>query len=441
MLTGRPVLGVVLKGYPRISETFISNEILLLERLGFAVHIFSMRPGRESVTHASVGRIRARVDYLPETFLRNPHRLLFHAACLAIRRPQRAAAGLALAFRRYRRTRNPASIRHLLQAGYLVNRCLPGSGVVHLHAHFAHSPTSVALYASALSGLPFSFSAHAKDIYTSDREQLREKIALARFVVTCTEYNRAYLAQVGRGLATPLHRVYHGIDTGLFAPAGRIDRNPPPPFRVLTVARLIAKKGTPTVLQAVKSLIDSGVRLTYTLIGDGPDRDRVLKRVRELGLEAHCRWLGTQPHEVVLEHYRRADLFVLGCEVAEDGDRDGVPNVLFESMAMGVPVVATEVSAIPELVIPEVTGLLVPPRRPDLMAGAMRRMLTDAALRRRVIPAARDRVLADFDNRVLIDRLAGILRPAVDRGEPQSPPCSRTFADQPAAVSVRSSRK
>jgi glycosyltransferase involved in cell wall biosynthesis len=413
VLTGRPVLGVVLKGYPRISETFISNEILLLEGLGFAVRIFSMRPGREGVTHASVRRIRARVDYLPETFLRNPHRLLFHGACTAIRRPREAAAGIALSLRRYRRTRNIASLRHLLQAAYLVNRCLPGSGVVHLHAHFAHSPTSVALYASVLSGLPYSFSAHAKDIYTSDREQLREKIALARFVVTCTEHNRAYLAEVGHGLATPVHRVYHGIDTALFGARAPRDVDARPPYRVLTVARLTPKKGIPTVLQAVRRLVDAGVPLTYTLIGDGQDRAQVLALIGRLGLEAHCRWLGTQPHEVVLEHYRRADLFVLGCEIAADGDRDGVPNVLFESMAMGVPVVATAVSAIPELVEPEATGLLVAPQRPEALAEAMRRMLTDAALRRKVIPAARARVLAEFDNRALVGRLAAILRPAV----------------------------
>jgi glycosyltransferase involved in cell wall biosynthesis len=413
VLTGRPVLGVVLKGYPRISETFISNEILLLEGLGFAVRIFSMRPGREGVTHASVRRIRARVDYLPETFLRNPHRLLFHGACTAIRRPRAAAAGLALALRRYRRTRNIASLRHLLQAAYLVDRCLPGSGVVHLHAHFAHSPTSVALYAAVLSGLPYSFSAHAKDIYTSDREQLREKIARARFVVTCTEYNRVYLAELGQGLATPIHRVYHGIDTALFGACAPRNGDARPPYRVLTVARLTAKKGIPTVLQAVRRLVDAGVPLTYTLIGDGQDRAQVLALIGRLGLEAHCRWLGTQPHEVVLEHYRKADLFVLGCEVAENGDRDGVPNVLFESMAMGVPVVATGVSAIPELVEPGATGLLVPPQRPEALAEAMRRLLTDAALRRKVIPAARARVLAEFDNRALVGRLAAILRSAI----------------------------
>ncbi|MGE5255073.1 MAG: glycosyltransferase family 4 protein [Hyphomicrobiales bacterium] len=417
-MMARPVLGMVLKGYPRISETFISNEILLLENLGFSVRIFSMRQGRENFTHRNVARIRAGVDYLPETFWRNAHRLIAHNLRLAIRRPRRYAAGMALARRRFLRTRNPASLRHFLQAGYLVNRCLPGQGVVHLHAHFAHSPTSVALYASELSGLPFSFTAHAKDIYTSEAEQLREKIARARFVVTCTDYNRRHLLALAEGLPTPIHRIYHGIDTALFANGCDVKATVSPPYRLISVARLIEKKGIPTVLQAVKCLHKTGVRLRYTLIGDGQDREKIIGLIRQLGLDPVCRWLGTQPHHVVLEHYRQADLFVLGCEVASNGDRDGIPNVFFESMAMGVPVVTTEVSAISELVESGRTGLLVPPGQPEALAEAMMMMLTDEGLRARVIPAARERVLRSFDNRALVGQLADIYRSALTGPEP-----------------------
>lgn len=409
---GKPVLGMVLKGYPRISETFISNEIRLLEKLGFSIHIFSMRQPRESFSHESVKEIRAPVDYLPETLLRPLPLLMYHNLSLALKNPGNYTRALKMAVRRFGRTRKPATIKHLLQAGYLVNHLLPGSGVIHLHAHFAHSPTSVALFAGLLSGLPFSFTGHAKDIYTSDPRQLREKIGLARFVITCTEYNRRHLMGISGGGTTPIHRVYHGIDTGLFACDTRKEkkRNVSTPCRILTVARLTPKKGLPTVCRAVRLLSDQGFSVRHTLIGDGEDRRKLLATIRELRLDGITEWMGTRPHHVVLEQYRRADLFALGCEVAPNGDRDGIPNVFLESMAMGVPVVATRVSAIPELVEDNETGLLVSPGNPVQMAEAMSRLLTDTDLRRRIVAAAKQRIARDFDNTALIQDLAKIYR-------------------------------
>jgi glycosyltransferase involved in cell wall biosynthesis len=404
----RPLLGMILKGYPRISETFISNEILLLEKLGFPIHLFSMRQPRENFTHESVNRIQAAVDYLPETLLKPLPRLMHHNCLLASRRPGIYARALKMAFQRFLRTRKSATLKHLLQAGYLVQRLLPERQVIHLHAHFAHSPASVAMFTSILSGLPFSFTAHAKDIYTSDPRQLREKAALAKFVVTCTEYNRRHLLALCDGAPGAIHRVYHGIDTRLFSLSPDGNSQAEKPYRILSVARLIAKKGLPTVYRALKILKDKGITFRHTLIGDGEDREKILAVIKDLGLTAHTRWLGTQPHEVVRDYYKRAHLFVLGCEVAPNGDRDGIPNVLFESMAMGVPVVATRLSAIPELVETEKTGLLVAPGQPQQLAEAMLKMLTDEALRARVIPAARQRVLQDFDNRVLVKELAAI---------------------------------
>ena len=408
--SGGPVLGMILKGYPRISETFISNEILLLEKLGFNLHLFSMRQPRENFTHINVKKIRAQVDYLPETLIKPLPRLLYHNLILAAKRPGIYAAALKTAIRRFLRTRKSATLKHLLQAGYLAHRFLPASGVTHLHAHFAHSPTSVAMFTGQLTGLPFSFTAHAKDIYTSDPRQLREKIELSRFVVTCTEYNRRHLLEISDGQKTSIQRIYHGIDVDLFS-GNRAERTPPgQPYRILTIARLTAKKGLPTVLRALKLLTDRGLSINHVLIGDGDDRDRILALVSALGLTSVSRWLGTQPHHEVLEHYRNADLFVLGCEVASNGDRDGIPNVLLESMARGLPVVATDISAIPELVENGITGLLVPPRQPDRLAEAMQRMLTDQELRNRVIPAARQTVAKGFDNRRLILDLAEVYR-------------------------------
>jgi glycosyltransferase involved in cell wall biosynthesis len=409
-----PVLGMILKGYPRISETFISNEILLLERMGFRVRIFSMRHPREAFSHESVKRIRAKVDYLPQELLRPLPILLRHNLLLAVRTPRRYGAALKTAVRRWLRTRKSATLKHLFQAGYLVHKLLPGSGVVRFHSHFAHSPTSVALFAGRLSGLPFSFTAHAKDIYTQNPKQIAEKIRLARFVVTCTEYNRRYLSTLAPEADTPLYRIYHGIDMTLFSGEEGI-RAPAEPYRVLTVARLTAKKGLPTLYRAIRILRDRGVELRHTLIGDGDDREEILALIRSLELTDVCEWAGTLPHEKVLDHYRRSHLFALACEVAPNGDRDGIPNVLIESMAMGVPVVSTRISAIPELVRDGETGLLVDPEDPEGLADAMSRLLTDAELRKRIIPAAGAFVAERFNNAALIGELAEIHRSHLDR--------------------------
>jgi glycosyltransferase involved in cell wall biosynthesis len=403
-------LGMILKGYPRISETFISNEILQLEQLGFRIRIFSMRRPRENFCHASVRRIQAPAAYLPENLLspRLPE-LLWHNLLLAASRPRRFATAARLAARRWRRTRRSATLKHLLQAGYLCRRFLRDGRCRHLHAHFSHSPASVAFFASHLSGIPFSFTAHAKDIYTSDRRQLAEKIAAASFVVTCTEYNRRHLVDLAQGCATPIYRNYHGIDVRLFsAPARRQAARPP--YRLLTVARLTAKKGLASVYHALRLLKDQGVAFHHTLIGDGEQRQEVLDLRQRLGLEEQTQWLGTLPHETVLEHYARADLFILGSELAANGDRDGIPNVILESQAMGVPVVATRFSAIPEAVNHRQSGWLVPPGDPDAMAAAIAAILQDEDLHARLAAQGRAAVQAHFDNRGLTRDLAALFR-------------------------------
>jgi glycosyltransferase involved in cell wall biosynthesis len=176
---------------------------------------------------------------------------------------------------------------------------------------------------------------------------------------------------------------------------------------------MTAKKGLPTVYRALKILCDEGISFQHTLIGDGEDRERIQSLIKELGLDPFTQLTGTQPHQVVLEHYRSTDVFVLGCEVAPNGDRDGIPNVLLESMAVGVPVIATNISAIPELVVEGETGLLVPPAQPEKMARALIRLLTDIPLRKQVIESARKHVIQTFDNQALIGSLAAVYRQEV----------------------------
>jgi glycosyltransferase involved in cell wall biosynthesis len=405
-----PTLAYILKGYPRISETFISNEILLLERMGFTMRLFPMRQPRESFSHASVKDIKARVDYLPTELLIDFFRLLRPNIFLAIKKPNHFKETLRTAAQGISHGKALATLKHLLQAGYLTNNHLDNDpDIAQLHGHFAHSPTSVTMFASQLSGIPFSFTAHAKDIYTSDKEKIRRKIARAKFVVTCTQHNKNYLQTIAGNCTTPIYCIYHGIDLKLFqqtTPHSKTHN----PYKILTVARMTSKKGLPTIYQALAKLQKKGIQFQHTLIGDGDDREQILALISSLGLKDNCTWLGTQTHEEVLRHFKASDLFVLGCEIAENGDRDGIPNVLVESLAMGVPALCTNVSAIPEILTDGETGMTAPPSQPELFAKSMLRLLTDQNLRERLIAGGQKRVKETFDNRYWIEKLGEIFR-------------------------------
>jgi len=404
-----PTLCMVLKGYPRISETFISNEILLLESLGFKIHIISMRHPREAFAHASIKNIKADVDYLPSSILKHLLPLGYHNFLLAVQRPKAYFNAIKKAAVRWMRTKKSATIKHLLQAGYLVHKCVPGKNIVHFQAHFAHSPTSVALFSSLLSGIPFSFFAHAKDIYTSDPRQLKEKIDMARFVVTCTQYNQKYLSGIAGKSTTPVFCVYHGINLDYFLPReGQVSCSPP--YKLLTVARLTEKKGLETVYRALALLREKGLKFTHTLIGEGDDNDKVVRLIKTLGLETVTELCGTMTHEDVINYYAASDLFILGCQIAGNGDRDGIPNVMAESMAMNLPVVATNVSGIPEFLEDGVSGGMVQQKNPQALASAIETLLKDTELRKKVTAEARKRITRDFNNQKLSKDLALIYR-------------------------------
>ena len=402
-----PTLCMVLKGYPRISETFISNEILLLESLGFKIHIISMRHPREPFTHASVKNIQASVDYLPSTIQGNLFTLCGHNFLLAVKRPVIYFKAVKKAVVRWMRTRKSATLKHLLLAGYLVHKILPGKNIVHFQAHFAHSPTSVAFFSSLLSDVPFSFFAHAKDIYTSDKRQLKEKINMARFVVTCTKYNKAYLSELAGNTQTPVFCVYHGINLDYFSSKER-EIKCKPPYQIITVARMTRKKGLENVYQALAVMRDKGIEFKHTLIGEGDDHSKIVALIKQLKLENLTQLCGTLTHEQVIDHYASSDLFVLGCLIADNGDRDGIPNVMAESMAMNLPVVATNVSGIPEFLEDRVTGLMVEQKDPMALANAMETLLKDNNLRQEVTLEAKKRITRDFNNKKLIIDLAGI---------------------------------
>ncbi len=404
----RSTIAYILKGYPRISETFISNEILLLEQLGYSLRLFSMRHPRESFCHDSVKRIKARVDYLPTELILEFEQLITPNIFLAVKHPKRFSKALKLAEERYKRTGKLATLKHLLQGGYMTNKfLLKEKDINHLHGHFAHSPTSVTLFGSMLSGLPFSFTAHAKDIYTSHPDQLREKMAKANFVVTCTKHNAEFLQNLAGETDSPIHCVYHGIDLKLFQQPEQI-APATAPYRLFTVARMTEKKGLPDIYNALRLLKERGINFRHTLIGDGDDKEAVLRLIKDLDLTDQCICLGTKTHAEVLEQFKQSDLFVLGCRIAKSGDRDGIPNVLVESLAMGVPALSTTVSAIPEILIHGETGYTIAPGDPAAMADAMEMMLTDAALRDHISKKGKSWVKEQFDNRMWVKELARI---------------------------------
>ena len=431
---GGPVV-FLLKGYPRLSETFIAQEILALERLGLDIRIVSLRHPTDKDVHPVHREIRAPAAYLPEYLYQEPLRVV-RGWWRARRLPGYRAARAAW-LRDFRRDPTANRGRRFGQALVLAAE-LP-AGTVRLHAHFLHTPASVARYAALMTGLGWSCSAHAKDIWTTPAWEKREKLASLDWLVTCTRAGFAHLCGLAPGGNADgrLALVYHGLDFGRFpgdAGAGSArsaadGSDPAAPVGLLAVGRAVEKKGFDDLLRALALLpADLSWRLTH--IGGGPLAAALRDQARALGLAARVTWLGPRPQDQVLAQYRAADLFVLPCRIGGDGDRDGLPNVLMEAQSQGVAVISTDISGVPELVEQEATGLLVPERDPAALAAAIAALIADPARRAALGAAGQARVRRDFDMAAGIAALAGRfgLTPAA-RAEPA--------ASAPAAMARR----
>ena len=386
-------VAIILKGYPRLSETFIAQEILELERRGLDLRIVSLRRPTDPHVHPVHREIAAPVDYLPEYLHEAPLRVL--RAVLAVRRlpGYRRARSVWLADLRRDPTRN--RVRRFGQACVLASEMPPSIG--HLHAHFLHTPASVARYAALIRGLGWSCSAHAKDIWTTPRWEIAEKLAELDWLVTCSGSAAAYL----RGLTAVPERiglVYHGLDLARFPPPA--DERPPrdgggDPVTILSVGRAVEKKGYGDLLTAL-ALLPGDLSWRFRHIGGGTLAKGLRRRAEKLGIAGRIDWLGALPQETVLDELRRADLFALSPIVAADGDRDGLPNVLMEAQSQGLAVLSTRISAVPELILDGATGLLVEPGDVAALAGALARLIGDPGLRRRLGRAGAARVRESF---------------------------------------------
>ncbi len=397
-------VAVVLKGYPRLSETFIAQEIAALEQRGLEILIVSLRHPTERRTHAVHAQIRAPKLYLPEYLFAEPWRVL--GAWWRARRWPNYRNVRALWLRDLARDPTPNRIRRFGQALVLA-RELPHD-VGRLHVHFLHTPASVTRYAALLRGLPWSGSAHAKDIWTTPEWEKREKLAACEWLVTCTAANRDHLAALAPEGKVEL--VYHGLDFERFPSPPhrrptRDGRNPADPVMILSVGRLVEKKGMDVLLMALARL-PSALHWRFVHVGGGPLLDALQRQAHALGITARIVWRGALSQDQLLPEYRAADIFALACRIAHDGDRDGLPNVLVEAQSQALPCVATTVSAIPELIRNGVSGLLVPPESPEDFARALESCITDPARRAALGEAGRARVVAEFDLHDNLDQLA-----------------------------------
>ena len=397
---GMPRIAYVLKRFPRLSETFILNEILELERQGVEIEIFSLLEPPREPRHALLRMVQAPVTYLSP---------LAREGQSKNRGEESLAGKLAKALDHHGGSfgdlfcaKTEQEVRRLYFKATALSLLTQAAGISHLHAHFGSDATTVALLASRLSGIPYSYTAHARDIYHTyvsreiDDHVRRLKMIEAAFVVTVSDYNLRRLS----GLCPPtqrhkLHRLYNGVDLSRFC----LSRLHPTTPIILGVGRLIEKKGFSDLVAACRVLRDRGFRFRCLIVGDGPERASLEAKIDEADLTSQVELLGPLPQEELVAMLAAARVFALPCVISASGDRDGLPTVLLEALAAAVPVVTTSVAGNPEIVTHQANGLLVPPNNPAAFGEALARLLGDPAEAERMGRSGRLMAEEKFDLR------------------------------------------
>ncbi len=399
----------IVKGYPRLSETFIAQEIESLEQRGLEIRVISLRHPSDSTIHPVHRRISASVNYLPEYLYQEPMRVW--RAWLRVR----GMPGFDGARRQWladlRRDPTPNRVRRFGQAMVLATEL--GADVSHLHAHFLHTPASVARYAAHLTGRSWSCSAHAKDIWTTPEWEKREKLADVSWVTTCSQVARDHLAILAplENAEGTVNLAYHGIDLERFPPpqsaiGRRNGADVEDPVRILSVGRAVAKKGYDDLIASL-AMLPGSIHWRLDHIGGGALLEQLKDQAAKAGITDRITWHGAQPQAIVLEAMGQSDVFVLASRIAPDGDRDGLPNVLMEANSQGLACIATNVSAIPELIIHDETGLLVEPDDRLGLSSALISLIGDPTRRHELGQAGQSRVQQEFSHDQCIERVAG----------------------------------
>ena len=395
MTTAPFKVAYLLKRYPRFSETFVVAEILAHEAAGATVDILALRPVAEAYFQGSIGAVRSPVTYVPE----RPGKASALWGLLDDLRQNWPVAWRAL---EHAEIVDPDDLFQALWVARLVRE----RGITHLHAHFATVATTVARLVSLMTGVSYGFTAHAKDIYHDypEDQQLRLKLRDARYVVTVSDYNVRYLRESFGADAAAVTRIYNGLDLSCMPYRSPADRAP----SILGVGRLVEKKGFDVLIDACRTLADEGLDLRCRIIGGGERQGDLERQIAQLGLQGTVELLGPLPRDLVQRSMQEAAVLAAPCVVGADGNRDGMPTVLLEAMALGTPCIATPVTGIPELIEDGVSGLLVEERDAAGLALQLRRLLTDPGLRAKLAAPARRRIERDFDIRTNAARLRAL---------------------------------
>jgi len=408
-------IGYILRRFPSLSETFILNEVLAMEGLGTKVEVYSILQPRDPKFHEGITRLQASIRYIPTLGdLKSLARYNRRAYRSFGWRYLRVLASCVATFK-------PMQVWRFFQAAYIAERARERK-IEHFHAHFANRAANVARLAHEISGIPYSFTAHAVDIYknTVRPKILKKRITKAEFVVTVSDENQRFLRELAPAAADKIHRIYNGID---FARFGKSARPLNASFTILCVGRMVEKKGLEYLIQACHELKKQNFRFRCNIIGKGNLRPKLNAMINELDLKNEIKLVGVVTQDKIGAWFTDADIFVLPCIIAQDGNREGLPVSIVEALASGLPVVTTAVAGISEAVKDGENGFLVPEHDAMALAEAVRKLLVDRDYRDKLSRNARRSVQPKFDQ----DITAQTLKRLLTRGEAPPPDKPKMF--------------
>jgi glycosyltransferase involved in cell wall biosynthesis len=366
---------IVTSQFPEVHETFIIRELNALADGGFPMRIYSLKKCRDRIRHPEAQSLEG----ITTTLAWDSPGVWLQAVVAFFHFPIRALKSLGWVIRyEHGSPMTFAKALTIWMQSLAIARHMKKDGIGHVHAHWATMPTTAAVVIARLLDIPFSFTAHAWDIFVKN-PSLQRKVYLAKAVVTCTDFNRNALSEMCPREAGKIFLNYHGVHVAKFA-ANRASRDEAELPMFLSIGRYVEQKGYADMITAYQSLKTRGIKFRAIIVGEGPLRPEIESQIAAAGLENEVHLTKGMAQQELIELYRQAYAFVLPCVIAENGDRDGIPNVILEAMAAGLPIVSTTVSGVPEAVQNLQTGMAVPPHSPDELANALATLLHDATL-------------------------------------------------------------